>query len=49
MDLDVVVCAKNRAAMLERILEQINHEIPLRDLIVVYGSSKDLTMPEIAP
>jgi len=43
MDLDVVVCAKNRAAMLERILEQITHEVPLRDLIVVYGSSKDGT------
>jgi glycosyltransferase involved in cell wall biosynthesis len=43
MDLDVVVCAKNRAEKLEQVLRQIIHEIPFRDLIVIYGSSKDGT------
>lgn len=43
MDLDVVVCAKNRAEALERILKQIIREIPFRNLIVIYGSSKDGT------
>ena len=43
MDLDVVVCAKNRAALLERVLKQIIREIPFRDLIVIYGSSTDGT------
>jgi glycosyltransferase involved in cell wall biosynthesis len=43
MNLDVVVCAKNRAQMLERVLQQIIREVPFRDLIVIYGSSKDGT------
>jgi glycosyltransferase involved in cell wall biosynthesis len=43
MNLDVVVCAKNRAEVLERVLQQIIREVPLRDLIVIYGSSKDGT------
>jgi glycosyltransferase involved in cell wall biosynthesis len=43
MNLDVVVCAKNRAQVLERVLQQITHEVPFRDLIVIYGSSKDRT------
>ena len=43
LDLDVVVCAKNRATQLERVLKQIIHEIPFKDLIVIYGSSKDKT------
>jgi glycosyltransferase involved in cell wall biosynthesis len=43
MDLDAVICAKNRAEMLERVLRQIALEIPFRDLIVIYGSSKDGT------
>ena len=43
MDIDVVICAKNRAEMLERLLQQIIHEIPFKDLIVIYGSSRDAT------
>jgi glycosyltransferase involved in cell wall biosynthesis len=43
MDLDVVVCAKNRAQMLERVLQQITREVPFRELIVIYASSKDRT------
>jgi glycosyltransferase involved in cell wall biosynthesis len=43
MDLDVVVCAKNRAEMLERVLQQIIREIPFRELIVIYASSEDRT------
>ncbi len=43
MDLDVVVCAKNRAEMLGRVLQQIICEIPFRELIVIYASSKDKT------
>ena len=43
MDLDVVVCAKNRAEMLERVLRQIIREIPFRELIVIYASSQDKT------
>lgn len=43
MDLDVVVCAKNRAESLNRILRQINRLIPHKNLIVVYGTSKDET------
>jgi glycosyltransferase involved in cell wall biosynthesis len=42
-ELDVVVCAKNRAETLERILGQITHEIPFRNLIVIYGTSNDKT------
>jgi glycosyltransferase involved in cell wall biosynthesis len=43
MDLDVIVCAKNRAEMLERVLQQIIREIPFRELIVIYASSEDRT------
>jgi cellulose synthase/poly-beta-1,6-N-acetylglucosamine synthase-like glycosyltransferase len=43
MDLDVVVCAKNRAEMLERVLQQVTRRIPFRDLIVIYGTSNDET------
>jgi glycosyltransferase involved in cell wall biosynthesis len=43
MNLDVVVCAKNQAQMLEQVLQQIIREVPFRDLIVIYGSSKDRT------
>jgi glycosyltransferase involved in cell wall biosynthesis len=43
MDLDVVVCAKNRAEMLERVLQQITGEIPFKELIVIYASSEDRT------
>jgi glycosyltransferase involved in cell wall biosynthesis len=43
MDLDVVVCAKNRAEMLERVLQQIIRQIPFRNLIVIYATSKDGT------
>jgi len=43
MELDVVVCAKNRAEMLKRVLQQIIREIPFRELIVIYASSEDRT------
>jgi len=43
LDLDVVVCAKNQASYLDRILKQIVVEIPHKTLIVVYGSSQDKT------
>src|SRR3989337_1007606 len=43
MDVDVVVCAKNRAESMERVLQQIVAEIPFKNLIVVYGTSVDGT------
>jgi len=43
MDLDIVICAKNRAEAMERVLRQIIREVPFRELIVIYGSSKDGT------
>lgn len=43
MDLDVVICAKNRAEKLEQVLQQIIREVPFKELIVIYGSSKDET------
>lgn len=43
MNLDVVVCAKNQAKPMVRILHQIIREVPFKNLIVVYGSSKDQT------
>lgn len=43
IDLDVVVCAKNRAKLMNNILQQIIREVPLKNLIVVYGSSIDGT------
>jgi len=43
MNVDVVVCVKNRAESLDRVLQQIVHEIPFKNLIIIYGSSKDKT------
>ena len=43
MDLDIVVCAKNQAPYLNQILKQITAEVPSKNLIVVYGTSKDST------
>jgi glycosyltransferase involved in cell wall biosynthesis len=43
MSLDVVVCVKNRAHVLEQTLQQILREVPVRELIVVYGSSSNGT------
>jgi glycosyltransferase involved in cell wall biosynthesis len=43
MNVDVVVCVKNRAESLDRILQQIVREIPFKNLIIIYGSSKDKT------
>jgi glycosyltransferase involved in cell wall biosynthesis len=43
MNVDVVVCVKNRAKSLDRVLQQIVREIPFKNLIIIYGSSKDKT------
>jgi glycosyltransferase involved in cell wall biosynthesis len=43
MDLDVVVCTKNRAVFLSRVLKQIVREVPFKNLIIIYGSSEDGT------
>jgi len=43
VSLDVVVCVKNRASSIERLLRQVGREVPFRNLIVVYGSSEDGT------
>jgi cellulose synthase/poly-beta-1,6-N-acetylglucosamine synthase-like glycosyltransferase len=43
LKIDVVVCAKNRAIFLERVLKQIIWYIPFENLIVIYGTSKDNT------
>jgi cellulose synthase/poly-beta-1,6-N-acetylglucosamine synthase-like glycosyltransferase len=43
LDLDIVVCAKNQAAYLNQILKQITVAVPFKNLIVVYGTSKDNT------
>lgn len=43
LKVDVVVCAKNQAMCLERVLKQIISFIPFENLIVVYGTSKDNT------
>ncbi|MGQ9507717.1 MAG: glycosyltransferase [Candidatus Bathycorpusculaceae bacterium] len=43
MKVDVVVCAKNQAVCLERVLKQIIRYVPFENLIVVYGTSKDNT------
>ena len=43
MDLDVVVCVKNEAEELEKVLRQITALIPFKKLIVVYGTSTDST------
>jgi len=43
MDLDVVVCVKNQAENLDRLLRQIVHQVPFENLIVIYGTSTDET------
>lgn len=43
MNVDVVVCTKNQANSLNRVLQQIVREIPFQKLIIVYGSSADET------
>lgn len=43
MNVDVLVCAKNRAKSMNRVLQQIVREVPFKNLIVVYGSSMDET------
>jgi glycosyltransferase involved in cell wall biosynthesis len=43
MGIDVIVCAKNREKTLENILKQIKCEIPIENLIIVYGTSSDRT------
>lgn len=43
MDVDVVVCVKNQAKALERLLRQVTREIPFKNLIVIYGDSTDGT------
>jgi glycosyltransferase involved in cell wall biosynthesis len=43
MNLDVVVCAKNRAETLRQVLPQIISKVPFKNLIVVYGTSTDGT------
>ena len=42
-NVDVVVCAKNCANLLDRVLRQITKEVPFKNLIVVYASSTDGT------
>jgi GT2 family glycosyltransferase len=43
MNLDVVVCAKNQARSMDRVLQQIITHVPFKNLIVVYGTSTDET------
>ena len=43
MDLDVVVCVKNRAENLNRLLAQIVRQVPFENLIVIYATSTDGT------
>lgn len=43
MDLDVVICAKDRAHYLDQTLSQIVRIIPFKKLIVIYGTSTDKT------
>lgn len=47
LKMDVVVCVKNNAIGLDYILNQIFSYIPYKNLIVIYGTSKDQTV-EIA-
>ena len=39
----MVMCAKNRAMLLNRVLKQIVREVPFKNLIIIYGSSVDGT------
>jgi O-antigen biosynthesis protein len=43
LNLDVVVCVKNQALLLNRVLQQIVEYIPFKNLIVIYGKSIDKT------
>ena len=43
MGIDVVVCAKNCEKTMENILKQIESEIPVENLIIIYGTSSDRT------
>jgi len=43
LNVDVVVCVKNQAKALNRVLRQIVSEIPFKNLIVIYGTSIDDT------
>lgn len=43
MRIDVIVCAKNEAKILDGALRQIPFKIQLKDLIIIYGTSKDDT------
>ena len=43
MNLDVVICAKDRAHYLDQILSQIVRIIPFKKLIIIYGTSTDKT------
>jgi glycosyltransferase involved in cell wall biosynthesis len=43
MEVDVVIATKNQAQSLEKLLKQVVHQIPFRNLIIVYGSSRDNT------
>jgi cellulose synthase/poly-beta-1,6-N-acetylglucosamine synthase-like glycosyltransferase len=43
MNMDVVICAKNQAKLMDRVLHQIVRNIPFKNLIVIYGTSMDET------
>jgi cellulose synthase/poly-beta-1,6-N-acetylglucosamine synthase-like glycosyltransferase len=43
MGIDVVVCAKNSENTMENMLRQIRREIPVENLIIIYGTSFDHT------
>ncbi len=47
LGIDVIVCAKNREKPMANVLRQIVNEIPVENLIIIYGSSSDRTQ-EIA-
>lgn len=42
-EIDILVCAKNRASLLERLLKYLASELPYKSLIVIYASSVDET------
>jgi glycosyltransferase involved in cell wall biosynthesis len=43
LGIDVIVCAKNREKPMANVLRQITNEIPVENLIVIYGTSSDRT------
>ena len=43
LGIDVIVCAKNREIPMANVLRQITNEIPVENLIVIYGTSSDRT------